>query len=366
MQSIFQQNESLENMQDICDNPEKQREISVVMCVYNGEGYLTDSMESIVNQTFQDWELIVIDDGSTDGTLAVLEEYAKRDSRIQVYRNHKNLRLQASLNKALSLAGGKYIIRMDADDICHRERFERQWRFMENHPEISVSCCRNFTFNETGVQPRGLARRGDSDAVGAMLLFFCPVVHPAVIARGDVLRRWKYREACTCTEDLDLWLRLTAAGVKIGIQDEYLLMYRQHEKQITAQTTEKQKQEYQTIISCFYETMFFSLTEEEKKLLTDEVYFGQKSGSDMKGFCRFCRKILKVNRETNRLPDQAVQYAVFEQFLEYYRNGTSLGRLLRGMTLLSTVFVVKELVQRIGRTRKNLRQSKEAARALKK
>lgn len=359
MRSISQQKESLESMQDICYK--KQMEVSVVMCVYNGEAYLADSMESIVNQTFQDWELIVIDDGSTDGTLGILKEYAKRDNRIQVYQNEKNLRLQASLNKALSLAGGRYIVRMDADDICHRERFERQWKFMEDHPEISVSCCRNFTFNETEVRPRGLARRGDSDAVGAMLLFFCPVVHPAVIARGDVLRKWKYKETCTCTEDLDLWLRLTAAGEKIEIQDEYLLMYRQHEKQITAVTTEKQKQEYQEIISRFYETMLFPLTEEERNLLTNEIYFGKKKDSDMKGFCRLCRKILKANREKKRLSGQAVKYAIFEQLLEYYRTGRSFDRLVQGMVLLSPGFVIKELVQRSVRTKRNLRYSKEAA-----
>lgn len=357
MQNISQQKEFSENMQNICYR--KPPEISVVMSVYNGEAYLSDAMDSIVNQTFQDWELIVIDDGSTDQTPNILKGYAQKDSRVKVYRNEKNLRLQASLNKALSLTEGTYIIRMDGDDICHRERFERQWNFMECHPEISVSCSRWYTFDEKDSRPRCLYQRGGADYVAGLLLFFNPIIHPAVIARGNLLRAWKYEETCTCTEDLDLWLRLTAGGKKLAISDDYLLKYRQHEKQITAVTTEKQKEEYQKIIGKFYEQMLFPLSENEIELLTNEIYFGQKKNSDMKKFCRFCQKILKVNKEKKKLPEQAVKYAMLEQTIEYCRRGNPLKKLLQGMWLLSPFFVVKELVFRHLRIKQNLQCCKE-------
>ena len=109
----------------------KTPEISVIMSVYNGEEYLESAIESVMNQTFKDWELIVINDCSTDSTAEILDRLAKKDERIKVHPNEVNLRLPKSLNKAISLCSGKYIARMDADDICLPERFEKQYKFME-------------------------------------------------------------------------------------------------------------------------------------------------------------------------------------------------------------------------------------------
>ena len=93
-------------------------DISVIMSVYNGETYLKEAIESVRNQTFKNWELIVINDCSTDSTAEILAELSSRDERIKVHTNEVNLKLQTSLNKAVSLSQGKYIARMDADDIC--------------------------------------------------------------------------------------------------------------------------------------------------------------------------------------------------------------------------------------------------------
>ena len=106
-------------------------DISVIMSVYNGEKYLEEAIESVRNQTFQNWELVVINDCSTDSTAEMLADFAIKDERIKVHTNEVNLKLPTSLNKAISLSAGKYIARMDADDICLPDRLEKQYKFMD-------------------------------------------------------------------------------------------------------------------------------------------------------------------------------------------------------------------------------------------
>src|ERR1051326_97584 len=109
--------------------------ISVVMAVYNSEQTAPESIDSILQQTFSDFEFIIVDDGSTDATGEILRGYAELDKRIQVYTQQRS-GLIASLNRHCRLARGRYIARMDADDISLPDRFEKQFRFLEAHPEI--------------------------------------------------------------------------------------------------------------------------------------------------------------------------------------------------------------------------------------
>ena len=120
-------------------------DISVIMSVYNGETYLKEAIESVRNQTFKNWELIVINDCSTDSTAEILADFSLKDERIKVHTNEVNLRLPTSLNKGISLSAGKYIARMDADDICLPDRFEKQYKFMEENSDVALSSCRFMT-----------------------------------------------------------------------------------------------------------------------------------------------------------------------------------------------------------------------------
>jgi glycosyltransferase involved in cell wall biosynthesis len=106
-------------------------QISVIMAVYNGEKYLAEAIESILNQTFKEFEFIIIDDGSKDNSLNIIKRYAKKDSRIIIIKNEKNMKLAWSLNKGLKIARGKYIARMDSDDISLTDRLEKQYYFLE-------------------------------------------------------------------------------------------------------------------------------------------------------------------------------------------------------------------------------------------
>ncbi len=117
---------------------EKVPRVSVLMSVYNGERFLRDSVESILGQTFTDFEFLILDDGSTDSTCEILEEYANKDARIVLVRNDRNLGLTRSLNKGLRLVRGEYLARQDADDISLPKRLEMQVKFLDAHPEVGV------------------------------------------------------------------------------------------------------------------------------------------------------------------------------------------------------------------------------------
>ncbi len=215
-------------------------EISVILCVYNGEKYLGGTLGSLAGQTFRlPWELVVIDDCSTDGTPAILREWQQRLPQMKVFTNERNLRLQASLNRALEKASGKYMVRIDADDVCRRDRLEKQYEYMESHPDISVSGCRNLFLKDGDIIGYPIGEDYGEAYTRARFLFTVPVSHPGVIARMDDVKAIGYDTDYTCTEDLKLWTDLLLAGKKIAVQKDFLLLYRLHPEQITATTSEK-------------------------------------------------------------------------------------------------------------------------------
>ena len=112
--------------------------ISVIMSVYNGANYMKTGIESILNQSFSDWEFIICDDGSTDNTFQIMEEYAKKDKRIVLLKNENNMGLSYSLNKCIEISKSNILARQDADDESMSDRFEKQLKFVLDHPEYAI------------------------------------------------------------------------------------------------------------------------------------------------------------------------------------------------------------------------------------
>lgn len=317
-------------------------EISIIMSVYNGEDYLAETMDSIVNQTYKDWELIAINDCSTDSTAQILSSYAEKDERIKLYTNEVNLRLQASLNKAISLCSGKYIARMDADDICLPKRFERQYKFMEENPDVSLSSCRFMTVKNGVYISGGVGGRCDSDAIRAMLLVSNPILHPGVIARAEVLKEFKYDAAYTCTEDLELWTRLAMAGKKMAILPECLLIYRLHDKQITSTTMEKQCVEVLKIQSKYYGTLLQEMDEEMQKFYINGIYF--RNDKNIKKYFKYAYWLKSVAGENFKEDD--INYVLFEILAEYKRKGMSKVKMMMVLLTCKPSFLIKEFTRR--------------------
>ena len=317
-------------------------DISVIMSVYNGETYLAEAIESVVNQTFQNWELIIINDCSTDSTAEILDDFSKRDGRIKVHTNETNLKLPSSLNKAISLSTGKYIARMDADDICLPDRLEKQYKFMEENSDVALSTCRFMTVKNGVFASGGAGGRCDFEALKAMLLVANPILHPGVIARADVMKKFNYDTNLTCTEDLELWTRMARENQKIQILPECLLIYRLHDKQITSTTLERQHTEVLEIEQKYYASLIREMDAEMGKFYINGIYF--KENADIDKFIKYAKWLRSVTKK--HLDKDAVNYALFEILAEYKRCAVPKTDVLKAMLTFSPCFLAKEIIRR--------------------
>lgn len=204
--------------------------ISVVMAAYNAEKYLREAMDSILAQTYEDLELIVLDDKSTDGSLAILKEYAARDPRVVVLENEENMGLTKSLNKGLAVAKGEYIARMDADDISVPDRFEKQVAFLDSHPDYTFVSCIGRYIDEEGREEQLRLFPETHEQICAMMPKVDAVMHPGVMfRRADVAAIGNYCEELRVVQDYDLWFRGMAAGYKFyNIQEPLVYFRRNH------------------------------------------------------------------------------------------------------------------------------------------
>ncbi|MBX9888400.1 MAG: glycosyltransferase [Flavobacteriaceae bacterium] len=211
--------------------------ISVVLPVYHCELYIRDAIESVLNQTFVDFELIIIDDCSTDGTLQLCNLFV--DDRIIIIAKDKNSGYTNSLNYGLSIAKGKYIARMDGDDICMPERFKKQVLFLEANPDIVLCGTSYAVIGEKGICVLPEAH----EEIKIKLLSGNCIVHPSVMFRKDVLlvNNLMYDVLMEPAEDYDLWVRLSSMGKLHNLQ-ECLLHYRVHDGQVSAIRNKKQIQ----------------------------------------------------------------------------------------------------------------------------
>ncbi len=215
--------------------------LSVVMSVYNAGQFLRETVDSILTQSMPDFEFIIIDDGSTDGSGATLAAFAARDPRIRLV-SRENRGLVASLNEGCQMARSDYIVRMDADDVAHPERFARQYQFMEEHPQVLGSGCEVLLIDADGAPIKAMGTAGEHAQIDGehMAGLGGAIIHPSAIVRKDALTQVGfYSEDYPCAEDLDLWLRIAEVG-ELANLDQVLLSYRQHPGSIGAASREKQ------------------------------------------------------------------------------------------------------------------------------
>ena len=340
----------------------KSPKISLIMSVYNGEDYLSEAIDSVINQSFTDWELIIINDCSTDGTGGILGKYESQDARIKVHTNEVNLRLPSSLNKALELANGKYIARMDADDICLPDRLQKQYDFMEKNSDVALSSCRFMTLKNGVVSSGGCGAKVDFESIKALLLVTNPILHPGIIAKADVIKRLGYDKNFTCTEDMELWTRFVLAGEKVQILPEYLMIYRLHDKQITETTLEKQKTEIAAVQRNYLAKLLEPMSKETEEFYVNGIYF--RNTTDVKRFCEFYRWAKAVNRKNKMLDKESLNYALFEILAEHKRKGMSKPDLVKAMLSFGILFLLKELPARKKRARRDGLACIEAARKI--
>lgn len=204
------------------------KKVSVIMGIYNCESTLRDSIESIINQTYTNWELIMCDDGSKDNTYEIAKEYEKKYSKqIKVLKNEKNMRLAATLNKCLNHVSGDYVARMDADDIAMPERFEKQVKFLDDYSEYQVVGSQEIVFDENG--EKGIRPRVE-EPKKTCLIKYVPFAHPTIMMRREAyeeLEGYTVSKEITRCEDVDLWFRFFSKGYRGYNLQIPLLKYRE-------------------------------------------------------------------------------------------------------------------------------------------
>jgi len=214
--------------------------LSVLTTVYNAEKYIQAAVESILNQTYADFEFIIINDGSTDGTLALLEGFAVQDKRIRLI-SRENKGLVASLNEGLELVNTPLIARMDADDIAMPNRLEEQVAFLKLNPDVVVVGGSVIIIDDEGRELTSLSpAKDDATLQDYAIRGHCPIDHPAAMIRTEVIKmQGGYRPDFYPAEDLDLWLRLAEVG-KLANLGSVVIKYRFLDNSISSTLAEKQ------------------------------------------------------------------------------------------------------------------------------
>ena len=217
----------------------KTPKISVIMAVYNSGKYLDESVTSILNQTFKDFEFIIVNDGSTDGSLEIVHRYQKKDKRIIFVNNKKNIGPAGSRNIGIKMAKGKYIAILDADDIALENRLRIQYKYLERNENIFLVGGGAIKIDEKGRETmlyKPIIQEGKLKKTLAQIT--CCIHNPTIMFRNE--KKWFYREKFRYAHDYDLFLNLLSKEKKMVNLPDFLIKYREHSQSITLSKKAKQ------------------------------------------------------------------------------------------------------------------------------
>lgn len=251
--------------------------ITVLMPVYNGEAYLAEAVQSILDQTFRDFELLILDDGSTDKSPAILASL--QDSRIRWVSNGTNLGLVATLNKGLKLATGEYVARMDCDDISFPERLEKQITFMDQNPEIGL-CGTWFERQRTHTVEWAQPATDDAE-IRFWLLFKTVFLHSSVMMRRSCFVKYAldYSDEYPHAEDYALWIRCSRY-MKLANIPLFLLTYRYHPENTSSRHSVIQQTQADQIARTYLTRLDESITTEDLNTHFELLRFRTPCGLD--------------------------------------------------------------------------------------
>jgi glycosyltransferase involved in cell wall biosynthesis len=281
--------------------------ITVLMPVYNGATYLNDAIDSILNQTFSDFQFLIIDDGSTDDSVKIIKSYD--DYRIRVVKNKNNLGQSATLNKGLELARGKYIARMDQDDISMPERLKKQFEFMENKSDIDV--CGSW-IQLMGKYDGIVELETDSERIKINLLTNQNLAHPAVMIRKSTLVKYElsYNPTFTIGNDYDLWVRMFDYCSFANLP-EPLLKFRMHDNQYSKILWEQNEVETNRILTNLLKKIGIH-PDDSDLIIHKKLFTGYGIGSLLTGeVFKYLMRLRKSNLRKNIYGP-----AIFNEFLK--------------------------------------------------
>ncbi|MBN2374685.1 glycosyltransferase family 2 protein [bacterium] len=272
--------------------------ITVLMPVYNCYKYIGCAVESILGQTYRDFEFLIIDDGSNDCTLDIVKRLQNRDPRIRLIRNEREKGVAGALNTGIDKAQGEFIARMDGDDISLPDRFKLQSDFLDRNSDVGV--CGSWVI-QIGCQPNRIIRYpGGNEEIVARLLFESVIAHPAVMMRRDLFDSGiRYNTEARHAEDYDLWVRCRTSTRFHNIQ-KALLLYRRHQENISNRCIHPQIEYSNRIRYDQLKNLGFSPSREEM-IIHDSISNGayEKGEDYIKSAQNWLIKLYRVNNETS-------------------------------------------------------------------
>jgi glycosyltransferase involved in cell wall biosynthesis len=302
-------------------------EISVIMSVYNCANTLSDAIESILSQSFKDFEFLITDDCSQDSTVNVLRTYAKEDKRIRLFFNENNMGLAANLNFMLGKAEGIYSVRMDGDDVSLPERLYEQFSFMEDNPDTDVCGSLAEMFDETGKLHDVKLPELHND-IEAHFIFKNVILHPTVMFRMSSLKKHSvyYDEKFRYMQDYELWIRF-ADSLKYYNLQKVLLKYRINAKGTTALSSSKKEEReksYLKILKPLYSELNISLLNEKAALFFNSPqYIGTEN--ELEEIVSWYKSLEIQNKKLSIFDSQSFEKVLSEYLFIIFRRSAHLG-----------------------------------------
>lgn len=297
--------------------------ITVLMPVYNAAAFVGDAIRSIIRQTFKEFEFLVIDDGSTDKTVEIVESFS--DKRIRLLRNGTNLGVAKTLNRGLDLALGKYVARMDADDICYPKRLNIQYNFMEKNPNVGLA---GSWVKYFGDQLPVVERTPSGPEVAkAFMMFDNPIFHPTAIIRKESFDRnnLRYNPNYNRTEDFELWLRASKYFDLDNIEVP-LIKFRIHSSSVSSSASNVMGQQACELLKRGVEKFKRDISDEELLL-----HYKISKGRRMQSFNELCQaeawllKLIQINDQLEIYNSKAFRKVVGMIWFRLCQNSTNLG-----------------------------------------
>ncbi len=298
--------------------------ITVLMPVYNGEKYLREAIDSILTQTFTNFEFLIINDGSTDSSEQIILSYT--DPRIRYVKNEANLKLIASLNKGFTLAAGKYVIRTDADDVNHAERLQLQYNFMEQHPDVGLLGTGFETFGEN-LPTKTVIYSPDHNTICLKHLYQIHLSHGTSIFRMEVVRKNKlfFDPAYAHAEDYELWTRFSAVS-KLANIPQVLYRVRHHEHEVSRLHSNVQQQNSLRVRQNQFKKLGCPLSEEGISLFTKIAQHEYTCGTQyIEQAQKLLEELTRANDQTGFIDRQFFKQSMATYWFNIANNCTTLG-----------------------------------------
>lgn len=292
--------------------------LSIIMPVFNTEPFIKEAVGSLVNQTFSDFELIIVNDGCTDRSIEIVKEF--KDPRIRILTNEVNSGIVFSRNRGTKAALGKYIAPFDADDIARKDKFEKQIRFLEKHPKFGMIGSWAELIGENGEPLKKKWKiNAPPERIPAILLFRNYFVQSAMVIRREVMPEGNYSSGYDVVEDYKMWVEITRKYKSWNYPD-YLVKYRIHSKSITNLEVQKMAERDSRIFDYAYKALDLTLTAKQKTLLLSlKNAYKLNSAGEIRELENFLLYILEKNMELKSFNHNELVKVAFNRYLKACR-----------------------------------------------